>query len=123
MGGQLSFAEAFKNNKPKDNFFNLRRTEDISTIYHQEYLGKVEGDMSYWCEPPTGFRHDCDYILGVFGELFGLAIGVIEKPSGNSYTLLTKNKEKFPTALTECGITPFTPYGEVDIDNIVNMVN
>lgn len=123
MNDQLDFAGTFKNNKPKDNFLNLRRSEDISTVYHQEYLGKVEGDMDYWCEPPTGFRHDCDFILGVFGEEFGLAIGVIVKSTGNNYMLLTKNADKFPSTLIECGVEPFVPYGEKEINDIVAMVS
>lgn len=122
MSTEHSFAGMFKNKKPKDNFLNLRRSEDISTVYHQEYVGKIEGDMDYWCEPPSGFRHDCDYILGVFGQQVGLAIGVIEKLNSYSYTLLTKTDDGFPQILSECGILPFHPYGEKEIKEIIEMI-
>ena len=33
----MGFVDKFLANKPEDKFFNLKRKEDISTIYHDEY--------------------------------------------------------------------------------------
>ena len=33
----MGFVDKFLANKPGDKFFNLKRKEDISTIYHDEY--------------------------------------------------------------------------------------
>lgn len=116
------YAEDFRKKYPEGNFFNLKRSEDISTIYHQEYEGRVEGDMNYWCLPPAGFKHHCDFILGVFGESAGLAIGVRSFQGKQSYIVLTRNDDSFPELLKDCGVKPNHPYTEAEISNIAGVI-
>ena len=118
----LTFVEEFKNNKPQDAFINLKRTEDISTIYHQEYRGGVDVDMDYWCKPPVGFKHKCDLILGVFGERHALAIAVDLNNDNPVYKVLAKNNETFSKDLLAMGIAPMQPYTDVEIVEIVELI-
>ena len=120
MSVHQSFMGSFQQNKPQDNFFNLRRKEDISTIYHQEYLGDSEGLSDYWCEPPVGFKHRCDYIIGIFRDKVGLAIGVSQSGGNKFFTVLVKNPTDVPRYLIDYGIKHLFPYSENEINDIIN---
>ena len=85
----MGFVDKFLANKPEDKFFNLKRKEDISTIYHDEYKEHHE-DLDYWCGVPVGFPVDCDKILGIFGQVGLLRWRVLNLTTSGHSNLLKR---------------------------------
>ena len=115
----MSLFNDFKIKYPQDNFFNLKRTEDISTIYHNEYVGNIDSENNYWCEAPIGFKIKCDYIMGIFGKDFGIAVGVLPN---NNYRIIYKHPDSIPTQLKELGLSIDKEYSESEISNIISLI-
>lgn len=116
-----SYAKWFIENKAKDNFFNLKRVEDASTIYHGELKGGANPELSYWCEPPAGLFGDDEYILVVYGPKASIMLGC--KKDSAKYRILIKNPQNFPKVLRDGGFNPNEYYPEMDIPDILRLIN
>lgn len=117
----MSFVDKFLRDKPEDKFFNLKRKEDISTIYHGEYLEHHE-DLDYWCTKPAGFAVDCDYILGIFGPGGAVAAACTRLNGKWTFKLIKKNKQGLPDLLVQLGYEFDKEYPDDDLAIIENMI-
>lgn len=117
----MAFVDKFLRNKPEDVFFNLKRKEDISTIYHGEYENYHDG-LDYWCKAPVGFAVDCDYILGIFGPGGAVAVACTKLNGKWTIKLIKKNKQGLPDILTQIGYEFDKDYDEDDLAIIENMI-
>lgn len=107
----MSFVDKFLKDNPKDTFMNLKRKEDISTIYHGEYAEHHEG-LDYWCDVPVGFAIDCDVILGLFGPGGAVACTCTRLNGVWSFKLLKKNRQGLADILVKSGFDFDTVYEE-----------
>lgn len=123
MFSDRSYAREFMAKKQKDNFFNLKRAEDASTIFHGELIGHSDAGVDYWCEPPHGFAGDCDIILVVFGLKASIILAVNKVDGVDTYTVTIKNPKNFPKVLRDGGFNPNVPYPEMDVADIIRLVN
>ena len=106
----------------KDCFFNLKRPEDASTLYHGELLGGADSELNYWCEPPAGFHSGLDEtLLVIYGARASIILGC--KQNEDQYRVLIKNKANFPKVLRDGGYEPNTYYPETDVGDIIRLIN
>lgn len=117
------FADYVKDNYPKDKFFNLRRNEDLSTIYHGEFKGGFEGDLNYWSEPPIGFRTNCELLIAVIGFTDAMAIAADKVDGEWKYKIVRKQPGKLSEKLNSAGFELDTEYNEQDIAYAISLVN
>ena len=117
----MGFVDKFLANKPEDKFFNLKRKEDISTIYHDEYKEHHE-DLDYWCGVPVGFPVDCDKILGIFGPGGAIAVACTQLNGTWTFKLIKKNKQGLPDLLVQLGYEFDKEYPEEDLATIECML-
>lgn len=118
-----SFADEFCITKQKDYFYNLKRIEDASTIFHGELVGANPLAEDYWCEPPAGFFYKCEIMLVVYGTKASVVLAVNKVNGGESYSVVIKNPNNFPKVLRDGGFEPNTPYPETDISDIIRLIN
>lgn len=118
---EKSYAKEFMGKCTQDKFFNLKRTEDASTIFHGELIGGADSDLNYWCEPPAGFMGSTDeYLLVIFGKFASIVLGC--KKGADEYRVLLKNGANFPKVLRNGGFEPNTYYPEVDLPDILRLI-
>ena len=118
---ELGYAKAIMQEYPKDKFFNLKRSEDLSTIYHGEFVGGAE-EQVYWAEPPHGFRYNADILIAVIGNTAAIAIACVKKGASWEYMLIRKKHDYIPKALAEHGFEYEVPYGEEEILTAVSLI-
>ena len=117
----MGFVDKFLVNNPEDKFFNLKRKEDISTIYHDEYKEHHE-DLDYWCDVPVGFPVDCDKILGIFGPGGAIAVACTQLNGTWTFKLIKKNRQGLPDLLVQLGYEFDKEYPEEDLASIECMI-
>lgn len=117
----MGFVDKFLANNPEDMFFNLKRKEDISTIYHDEYKEHHE-DLDYWCNAPVGFPVECDKILGIFGPGGAVAAACTKVGKNWTFKLIKKNKQGLPDLLKQLDYEFDKEYPESELATIECMI-
>lgn len=123
MSLSKSFADDFCLTKKKDYFYNLKRIEDASTIFHGELVGSNPLAEDYWCEPPIGFFYNCEIMLVVYGSKASVILAVNKTAGGENYSVVIKNPNNFPKVLRNAGFEPNKPYPEMDVADIIRLIN
>ena len=121
MHDYKSYVKEFLERHPKDQFFNLKRTEDASTIFHGELIGGADEALNYWCEPPIGFCTEDEFILAIYGNRASIVLGC--KRDADQYRILIKNPGNFPKVLRDGGFEPNQYYPEMDVPDITRLIN
>lgn len=111
---KMSFVDNFIKTKPEDNFCNLKKVEDLSTVYHGEYKSYSEG-LDYWAKPPVGFSVDCDVLLGLFGENGAVVVACTQINNQWKVKLIKKNGKDMPKALVNGGFKFNVEYEDSDL--------
>lgn len=117
------FVDYVKENYPKDRFFNLKRNEDLSTIYHGEFKGGFECNLNYWAEPPIMFRTNCELLIAVIGNTDAMAIAADKVDGVYQYKIVRKHPGKLSDKLAEAGFEIDTPYSNDEIVYAISLVN
>lgn len=118
---ELGLAEWFMANKLEDKFINLKRAEDLSTVYHGEFKGGVEG-LSYWATPPAGFKHKADVLLGIIGLEHGLVLAASKTDCKWTYNPIRAIGGSVDHVIEEYGYEFNHVYDEHEVHDLITVV-